>query len=387
MEHQYAQALDGRWVNAKQTPFVEGVEFRCDCPEQHRMKLVKPSGRAGKRAFEDYFAHVNVDGRGSCVGTMCRGAGESAEHRWAKHALRERVGDYDFAVWRCQRCQADGVVDSAGGSVSIEVRSADARWRYDCLLIRPGQPEVAMEVCHTHATGPAKTEGVRALGLELAEFDSKDVMRLAARAGRVRLHNLQVRAVEACLRCVVQEGEAWRAACQAEEAAELLRQQACVEAEHHRLAGLEPLMRIADPMERCQALLLHAASRLCLRVPGIGLLRFRRARRIRGGVAFSGCTPRLPTRHVCVLVVAGEACGGLPRVRSVERVFHVLLDTAEVQRVLGASDTGAPVLCDRRVELMGPEMDPPCLRCGVRGHGAGACRAVVDVLGQPCDNK
>ena len=387
MEHQYALDMDGRWINAKETPYVEGVEFRCDCPDRHRLKLVKPSGRPGKRVFEDYFAHVAPEPRVSCAGGLCRGGGESAAHRRAKQALRERAGAYDFVAWRCQRCAGEGVVDSAGARVDIEVASSDGRWRYDCLLRRAGGPDVALEVLHTHATGAAKSAGVRALGLEIAEFDAADVMRVlqhGAAPARVRLHNLQVRPVGACVRCVVRDGEAWRADCQAEETHELLRQEARVQGEWHRLMGPEPLMRIPDPTERCQALLLHGVSRLSLRVPELGLLRFRRARRIRGGVAFSGCTRRLPTRRVCALVVDGGAWRGLQRVRSVERVFHVLLDCAEIQCELGLADAGGVTLCDHRVEIMGPEPDPPCLRCGHRGHGRGACRAVVDVLGQPC---
>lgn len=363
MEHQYALDMTGRWINAKQTPYVEGVEFRCDCPDRHRLKLVKPSGRPGKRVFEDYFAHVSIDGHGSCVKALCRGGGESAEHRWAKQALREWAGTYDFVVWRCGLCGNEGVVDSAAATVAIEVRSTDGKWRYDCLLTRPGEPGVALEVYHTHATGLAKSTGVRALGLELAEFETKDVMRLQAGA-RIRLHNMQVRLVDTCAAC-----------------------QARAEEEQYRLAGPEPLMRIPDMTSRCQALLVHAASKLCLRVPGMGLLRFRRAKRVRGGVAFSGCVPRLPTLHVCALLVGGGPWRGLQRVRSVERAFHVFLDCDEVQRALGASDAGSPVLRDRRVEIIGPEPDPPCFRCGHRGHGAPTCRAVVDVLGQACDNK
>lgn len=384
MEHQFALDRAGRWVNAKQTPYSDDGEYRCDCPDRHRLKLVKPSGRPGKRPFEDYFAHVGLDPRESCAGGVCRGGGESAVHRRAKQALRESAGRYDFVVWRCQRCPAEGVADSAGAEVGIEVRSEDGRWRYDCLMRRPCGVPVALEVFHTHATGVAKCEAVRALGLEMAEFDAADAMRLEGCEGRIRLHNLQVRRVGACTACVVADGVEWRAACQAEEEAELSRQEEAHAVEYHRLLGPEPLMRLPDPMERCQALLLHAARRVCIGVPGLGALRFRRARRVHGGVVFSGCTRRLPTRRVCALVIGAGPWRGLQRVRSVERVFHVLLDCGEIQALLGASDTGTPVLKDRRVEVMGAEPDPPCLRCGRRGHDTGACHAARDVLGQLC---
>ena len=179
MEHQFALDRAGRWVNAKQTPYSDDGEYRCDCPDRHRLKLVKPSGRPGKRPFEDYFAHVGLDPRESCAGGVCRGGGESAVHRRAKQALRESAGRYDFVVWRCQRCPAEGVADSAGAEVGIEVRSEDGRWRYDCLMRRPCGVPVALEVFHTHATGVAKCEAVRALGLEMAEFDAADAMRRA----------------------------------------------------------------------------------------------------------------------------------------------------------------------------------------------------------------
>ena len=58
-DHQYALDIRGEWVNAKVTKYRKHSVFFCDCPAKHKMKLVKPSGRLGKRLFCDYFAHVS----------------------------------------------------------------------------------------------------------------------------------------------------------------------------------------------------------------------------------------------------------------------------------------------------------------------------------------
>jgi hypothetical protein len=196
--HQYARDILGNWVNATQTVYKPYQDFWCECPERHKMKLVKPSGLSGKRTFCDYFAHVS-DKRPeneSICGPDC--GGESLEHRLAKHKLREEVGSYFFPISHCQCCHSEVLVDSAGGSVKLEVVSADKLWRYDCLL-RIGNVDVALEVVHTHLTGCAKVDSTRNSGIEIAEFRAGDVMEMQ---GRTKLDNIKMR-VEMCHNCSV----------------------------------------------------------------------------------------------------------------------------------------------------------------------------------------
>ncbi len=63
-DHQYAFDISGNWVNAQQTKFKQYQIFFCECPQKHKMKLVKPSGRCDKRPFCDYFAHVQPRQKG-----------------------------------------------------------------------------------------------------------------------------------------------------------------------------------------------------------------------------------------------------------------------------------------------------------------------------------
>jgi hypothetical protein len=186
--HQYAYDTQGRWVNAKQTIYEKYQVYYCDCPEKHKLKLVKPSGNTGKRPFCDYFAHQTIPDKRQRVNETCS-QGESEVHRLAKHKLRETVGSYFFPVFRCQCCSKETIVDSLGGSVDIEVSSSDKLWRYDCLL-KIGHLAVVMEVVHTHLTGPTKVEATRLNGIEIAEFKAEDVMKME---GNTKLDNVKLR--------------------------------------------------------------------------------------------------------------------------------------------------------------------------------------------------
>ena len=146
-DHQFAFNIQGEWVDAKQTMYMENQTFLCECPNKHKMKLVKPSGLCGKRPFCDYFAHVqtsskkqkNDESKPSCIPSS-----ESLEHRTAKQRLREMVGSYFFSTFHCQKCSTERIVDTAGCSVSIEVVSDDKRWRYDCLLKKDSNAVAAL---------------------------------------------------------------------------------------------------------------------------------------------------------------------------------------------------------------------------------------------------
>ena len=209
-DHRFAFSMQGDWVDAKQTPYMENQTFICECPRKHKMKLVKPSGLSGKRPFCDYFAHV----QSSCkrlkkeeAKPSCDPSSESLEHRLAKQRLREMVGSYFFTVFRCQICSHERNIDTVGCSVLIEVVSDDRLWRYDCLLKRGNQAVAALEVFHTHLTGSEKTQSVRLSGLEIAEFRSQDVLRLHKEC-RTKLENLKMQTgmCKKCLRKATCEG-------------------------------------------------------------------------------------------------------------------------------------------------------------------------------------
>ena len=160
------------------------------------MKLVKPSGLSGKRSFCDYFAHVSD--KQTINEPICSVGGESLEHRMAKHKLREMAGSYFFATSHCQCCHSEMIVDSAGGSVKLEVVSDDKLWRYDCLL-KIENMEVALEVVYKHLTGNVKVDSTRKSGIEIAEFRACDVIEMQ---GRTKLDNIKMR-IEMCHNCSV----------------------------------------------------------------------------------------------------------------------------------------------------------------------------------------
>jgi hypothetical protein len=199
--HQYAFDSDGNWVNAKKMIYKDYQLFYCGCPERHKMKLVKPSGLPEKRPFCDYFANIqsnpkrqkSLDKSERNVEMSHCSGGESWRHKMAKHTLRECVGSYYFTTFRCNSCSSEVVQDSVGCSVSMEIVSADKKWRYDCLLEKEGQAAVAMEVVYTHLTGSAKINSVRASGLEIAEFRADDVIDKVTMDGRTKLENIKIR--------------------------------------------------------------------------------------------------------------------------------------------------------------------------------------------------
>ena len=120
--HQYALDVSGEWVDATRTEYVKHSRFFCDCPARHRMKLVKPSGSFGKRRFCDYVAHsvkrIKLNDGTSTPLPTCASGGESELHRKAKHVLREMVGGYSFATFRCSQCWVEEDEDTRGCSVA-----------------------------------------------------------------------------------------------------------------------------------------------------------------------------------------------------------------------------------------------------------------------------
>lgn len=176
--HQYALDAQNQWVNATRIPFNQMVTYFCECPERHKLKHVKPSGRANKRQFTAYFAHI-TNGKRKRDTILCGKGGESLQHRHAKHRLREYVNCLSFATTRCKRCRGEDVFSCQGCSIRLELRSDDGLWRYDCVLFdSSGAKRFALEVVYTHFTGQAKADSTRQAGLGIAEFTVADVMGL-----------------------------------------------------------------------------------------------------------------------------------------------------------------------------------------------------------------
>ena len=213
-KHQFARDKDGRWMNAQKTVYDKKSRYFCECPQRHILKLVKPSGRLGKRTFCDYFAHVtkrqklfdlSANEKGTIV--RCCGSGESLEHRMAKHRLRELQGLFTFEIQRCPCCREVAIEeDCSGGTIKIEVRSVDGKWRYDCLLVRNDGSKLALEIVHMHYTTDAKVQATRLSGIEIAEFRASEVLDMSSDGGR--LNNLLVREAN-CINCLVKKGMEW----------------------------------------------------------------------------------------------------------------------------------------------------------------------------------
>ena len=172
--HRFARHGD-QWVGAWQAD--ERGEYTCECADgPHRMKLVRPSGRTDRRSFASYFAHVA--GAGQYEGS---GSGESLTHRTAKHMLRMWLEDagaprrLEFATEHCPQCDSATPMRTFAAAeyrIELERRSADGRWRYDCVLFsRASGARVALlEVVATHACSRAKLEADHGDGMVLAEF-------------------------------------------------------------------------------------------------------------------------------------------------------------------------------------------------------------------------
>lgn len=197
--HQWARDFYNNWVDASNEEPRKYKRYFCDCPERHKLKLVKPSGMKEKRRFAPYFAHVTKALRGTVT---CPG-GESVVHRNAKQVLRERMGDYIFLLSECRRCHLREWEDGEGAEVRIETVSSDGKWRYDCTLVRGGRTVMALEVYHKHRTSLEKIESTRGDGLRIAEFLASDILSMK-KGGCCHLNNLCVDNCY-CSRCLKEE--------------------------------------------------------------------------------------------------------------------------------------------------------------------------------------
>ena len=221
-EHQYALDTHGNWINAKETLYSKHNEFFCGCPQKHKMKLVKPSGNAGKRTFCDYFAHINTQDvkRRKVEPDPCiQHAGESALHRMAKQRLREMHGFFHFVAQECPQCHGDQIFERCeGGRIGIEISSVDGKWRYDCLFVEESSKrKIALEILNTHASSSEKIANTRAQdGWDIAEFKATDVMTQLVIGKNTLLHNL-IAQQKLCQQCLMQKAAEWQEECFFEE--------------------------------------------------------------------------------------------------------------------------------------------------------------------------
>ena len=178
--HAMFYALDALdlWVDASDAS--RDGRYTCDCPDRHPVCLKLPSGRANVEYRAPHFSHLS--------NAECRGGGESAEHKAAKHQLRKMKGQYWFVTERCPECDREKRETCANGTVSIEIRSTDDRWRYDCVYKPNAGPSIALEVFHTHATTKEKIEATRRSGMQIAEFKADEINAMEPGA---KLCNLQ----------------------------------------------------------------------------------------------------------------------------------------------------------------------------------------------------
>jgi hypothetical protein len=219
--HQYAKTVHGEWVNALSEARVEGVTYVCDCPERHRMKLVKPLGREDRRPFSSYFAHIAMGWRG-----ICNPSGEGVEHRAAKHALREwmaAAGDARLLLFDDEVCTACGAahtvcLGSHQYEILLEQWNSGKDWRYDCLVVRRDDERqtavYALEVVVTHWSSTEKMQGTRAEGVGIAEFKAHEVLAQCAPSCSVRrsahLKNQSPKRIRRCAQCINAADNAFR---------------------------------------------------------------------------------------------------------------------------------------------------------------------------------
>lgn len=399
-DHQYAFDVNGRWVNAKQTKYEKYQVFFCDCPNKHRMKLVKPSGLCGKRAFCDYFAHIGSGKKKQKTEqTMsCMNGGESLQHRLAKHKLRELVGSYYFAVFRCRQCLSETIVDSVNCSVSIEVVSKDKRWRYDCFLSCEGLPVAALEVVHMHLTSVSKAQSTRESGLEIAEFRVSDVLGMQ-NDSRTKLENLKVK-IGRCQQCEIRESYIWVRDCFVDELFELIRQEEaiidnyilvdqqrikneiqsikrrnelirkskqwiydCFVEDQHELEkqeneisegmirdlNIKIALQCTDVVEKCKTLLALSLFRLQIDVPLVGVLSFGKFIKCPHGLLVQDFNTTIPTKMMFIYLIHNkETTKFIPWHKSVEPEFHIFLHCSSIMRLFSSPNKNLVILKDCR---------------------------------------
>ena len=151
---------------------IKKRKYSCLCPDTHAVCL-----RQGDKNIH-HFAHIPCRGPNGTYIPTCRAGGESEQHIMAKHKLKEWQGRYRFALKTCMVCKNKVMEDCSAGTMTIEARSIDKKWRYDVLYTRNDGTKLALEVYHKHATGEEKIESSALAGIPIAEFDADSILSL-----------------------------------------------------------------------------------------------------------------------------------------------------------------------------------------------------------------
>ena len=207
MEHLFAlNSTTGEWCNAETCD--RSASYVCWCPEKHPVFVRRPRGKEGVRVITAHFAHYKSSE--SQPFSECRKGGESVDHVNAKMALKTMAGRFSFVMTRCPECSKEVVEDCSNGTVELELRSDDKKWRYDAVYTDVHGKVTALEVCHTHATTDDKIQSTRSKGIRIAEFSTENILLLAKNEKGGRLDNLVLESEFCSLLCetrVVERGK------------------------------------------------------------------------------------------------------------------------------------------------------------------------------------
>jgi hypothetical protein len=94
-------------------------------------------------------------------------------------ALKTMAGKFSFVMSRCPECHEEIVENCGNGTVVLELRSDDKKWRYDAVYTDANGRATALEVEHSHATTDEKIQSTRSKGMRIAEFSASDVLKQA----------------------------------------------------------------------------------------------------------------------------------------------------------------------------------------------------------------
>ena len=241
MDHLFAlDRATNEWCSAATCNRVGS--YVCWCPDKHSVFVRKPSGKEGVRVITAHFAHFRApDGKPVSV---CRKGGESVEHVNAKMALKTMAGKFSFAMNRCPECCASIIENCCNGTVVLELRSDDRRWRYDAVYTDANGRATALEVYHSHATTEEKILSTRSKGMRIAEFSASNILELAENGRGGRLQNLLMESELCSLQCKNRVSERKRIRHEREREAERLREE-----ERQRVAWLEQERRRVEKQE------------------------------------------------------------------------------------------------------------------------------------------
>tara|TARA_Y100000389_G_scaffold192889_2_gene220993 strand:+ start:30548 stop:31900 length:1353 start_codon:yes stop_codon:yes gene_type:complete len=207
-EHDYDNGHDRAWclltnepVNAHTYKKRKHDQLECVyCDEAHPVffKQLKHE-RFYKSACFSHYGTKNSNSFGQSG--ISSGNGETAEHRDSKFLLRDRLGHYKFLVSRCMHCTSHHTWecgDNATVAIERKVKSNQGnRYFYDACLLREDKPIYALEVFHTHETKQMKVSETKEMGISIAEFTTKDILRMknldvTSNEDKIELENLMI---------------------------------------------------------------------------------------------------------------------------------------------------------------------------------------------------